>query len=447
MQKPNIVFIFADQWRAQATGYAGDPNVKTPNLDKLAAKSINFVNAVSCCSVCSPYRASLLTGQYPLTHGVILNDVSLDPETGSMAKELKNNGYKTAYIGKWHLDGHGRKNFIPPERRQGFGYWKAMECTHFYLDSAYFSHESDQVQKWDEYDAYAQTKDAVKYIEKNADQGPFFLTLSWGPPHDPLDFIPEEYKNAYPPDSIITRANVPAEMKKQVQNWLSGYYAHCSALDTCLEWLIAALEKNNIAQNTIFVFTSDHGNMLGSQGENKKQRPWDESVCVPFLLHFPGMKNWNPRLIDTPINTPDIMPTLLGLCGIAVPDYVEGKDFSAFLEGGENPTDGTALLSVPHPFGQYSRIRHNGREYRGLRTEQFTYIQDRNGPWLFYDNKNDPCQMQNLVNDKKYENEINILRQILEKKLKEMNDEFLPGMEYVKKWNYQVNEFGTAKNK
>ena len=137
--RPNILFVMADQWRAVSTGYAGDPNVKTPHLDRLAACSIHFVNAVSGVPVCSPCRASLLTGQRPLTHGVFLNDVPLNPEATTLGKVLKQNGYSTGYIGKWHVDGHGRAGFIPPERRQGFDYWKVLECTHNYNRSYYYA--------------------------------------------------------------------------------------------------------------------------------------------------------------------------------------------------------------------------------------------------------------------------------------------------------------------
>jgi len=133
--RPNVVFLLADQWRAQAAGFAGNADVITPNLDRLAAAGINFTNAVSCCPVCSPYRGSLMTGQYPLTHGVFVNDVQLSNKAVSIAQAYKAAGYDTAYIGKWHLDGRGRSNFTPPERRQGFEFWRALECTHNYNNS------------------------------------------------------------------------------------------------------------------------------------------------------------------------------------------------------------------------------------------------------------------------------------------------------------------------
>jgi arylsulfatase A-like enzyme len=127
--KPNVIYVFADQWRAQATGYAGDVNALTPNLDQLAQEGINFTNAVSTCPSCTPYRASLLTGMYSTSHGLLLNDILLDPETESMAKIYKKAGYNTAYWGKWHLGGPFRLGYISEANRQGFDYWKVMECT------------------------------------------------------------------------------------------------------------------------------------------------------------------------------------------------------------------------------------------------------------------------------------------------------------------------------
>jgi len=139
-RKPNVVFVLTDQWRAQATGYSGDSNLigKTPNLDRIADSGINFRNAISTTPVCTPYRAALLTGQYPTTTGMIFNDLHLPEESYTMAEMFKESGYATAYIGKWHLDGMMRDQFTPPERRQGFEYWKALECSHEYNELFYY---------------------------------------------------------------------------------------------------------------------------------------------------------------------------------------------------------------------------------------------------------------------------------------------------------------------
>ena len=184
-----------------STGYNGDPNVRTPVLDRLASQSVSFDTAVSSCPVCCPYRASLLTGQYPLTNGVFINDVELKPNGATLGEAFAKAGYRTGYIGKWHLYGspdgqNGRRlAYIPPEKRFGFDYWKACECTHEYNQSLYYEGNDPTPKYWPGYDAIAQTDDACGFIERQAKTSdPFFLLLSLGPPHFPLSTAPEKYR-------------------------------------------------------------------------------------------------------------------------------------------------------------------------------------------------------------------------------------------------------------
>jgi len=440
--KPNLVFVFADQWRAEATGYAGNGDVRTPNLDQLGAEGINFENAVSCCPVCSPYRASLLTGQYPLTHGVFLNDVLLKSEAVSIAEVYQRAGYRTGYIGKWHLDGNQRSAFIPRERRQGFEFWKVLGCTHAYNNSFYYGDESVKL-KWDGYDAIAQTREAQRYIRERAGDAPFILFLSWGPPHSPYETAPEKYRRLFKPEGIALRANVPEADRENARQALAGYYAHITALDDCIGDLRQTLRETGIEEDTIFVFTSDHGDMLYSHGGQNKQQPWDESIRVPFLLRYPALLGRQGRTIDAPINTPDIMPTLLGLSGIVIPKTVQGSDFSPVLTGKSPVPDNAALICCPAPFGQWTRAK-GGREYRGVRTRRYTYVRDLKGPWLLFDNEKDPCQLANLCNRPEHAGLQADLEALLAKKLRETNDEFLSGGDYIKKWDYQVDDSGTV---
>jgi arylsulfatase A-like enzyme len=442
-KRPNVIYVFADQWRAQATGYAGDQNVRTPHVDRLAAESVNLVNAVSCCPVCSPYRASLMTGRYPLTNGVFLNDVLLRSEAVSLAEVYRQEGYQTAYIGKWHLDGNHRSAFIPRERRQGFEFWKALDCTHAYNNSFYYGDENIRL-KWEGYDAIAQTHEAQQYIRTHAGGPPFLLVLSWGPPHDPYGTAPEQYKALFKPDELKLRPNVPEAHRNKARQALAGYYAHIAALDDCVGELRKTIQEAGIENDTIFVFTSDHGNMLFSQGGQNKQQPWDESIRVPFLLRYPALLGTRGRSIDVPLNSPDIMPTLLGLSGIAVPKTVEGVDFSGVLTGQAPVPDYAALIECPSPFGQWTRAR-GGREYRGIRTRRYTYVRDRQGPWLLYDNRQDPYQLDNLCNQPQHAALQASLDALLSKRLKETNDAFLSGPDYITKWGYEVDASGTVR--
>jgi len=439
-QKPNVVFVFADQWRAQAAGYAGDTNVRTPALDRLAAQAVRFTTAVSTCPVCSPYRASLLTGRYPLTHGVFLNDVCLSNEAVSMAQAFKQGGYRTAYIGKWHLDGHGRSSFIPPERRQGFEFWRTLECTHDYNNSCYYADENVKL-KWDGYDAIAQTREAQGYIRSQAGKGPFLLVLSWGPPHNPYQTAPAQYAQKYKPDALVLRPNVPAAAAAAARKDLAGYYAHCEALDDCLGALCRTLRECGIEDDTILVFTSDHGDMLGSQGEARKQRPYDESIRVPLLVRWPRLGK--DRSIAAPIGTPDLMPTLLGLCGLDIPKTVEGADFSGHIRGGSAPGDAAALIACYAPFGEWTRAR-GGREYRGIRTARHTYVRGLSGPWLFFDNEADPYQQKNLCGEPAHAALQKEMDELLQKKLRETRDEFQPADYYIAKRKYVTDKNGTV---
>ncbi len=225
----NIIFLLADQWRAQDVGFMGNDHVRTPHLDKLAEKSIVLQNAISGCPVCSPYRASLMTGQYPLTHGVFYNDKPLKPTGRTLGECFKDAGYNTAYIGKWHINGHekgettahGRSTPVPQDRRFGFDYWRVSECTHDYNNSIYFDNANQQ-HTWDGYDAIAQTRLAQDYIRDHAQDKPFFLFLSWGPPHAPYHTAPEKYRNFYEWSDIKLRPNVPKPFRDQARKDIAG---------------------------------------------------------------------------------------------------------------------------------------------------------------------------------------------------------------------------------
>jgi arylsulfatase A-like enzyme len=419
---PNVLFVFADEWRAQATGYAGDPNCDTPALDAFARRSINVTHAVSGCPVCCPYRASLMTGQYPLTHGVFINDVELDPDCASLARAFAAGGYRTSYIGKWHLHGspEGRNERrglpVPRSHQLGFDDWLGFECTHNYQKSPFFQDGDPTRLLWSEYrarwsgapalsdeqrayDAFPQTLAALDVLaDRAADGRPGLCMLSWGPPHFPLETAPPSYQDRYRDRTLVLRDNVPADLRDVAQAELRGYYAHIAALDDCLGMLLDGLGRLGLADDTIVVFTADHGDMRQSQGLETKLFPWDESIRVPFLIRDPRHPGMHGRRLDALIDSPDLMPTLLGGCGLPIPATVEGRDWSAELAG-RRPVDPhhDALLLVA---GEITELRFNGmRAWRGLRTLSHTYVRSSDGPWLLYDNIADPFQRRNLIAD------------------------------------------------
>lgn len=438
-RRPNILFILADEWRAQATGYNGDTNVHAPVLDRLKAQSVNFETAVSGTPVCCPYRASLLTGQYPLTNGVFINDVPLKPNGATMGETFTRAGYHTGYIGKWHLYGspqgrnERRLDYIPPDKRFGFDYWKACECTHDYNKSLYYEGNDPTPKYWPGYDAFAQTDDASAFIQRQAKSNdPFCLVLSLGPPHFPLKSAPERYQAAYKGREIQFRDNVPKERRTEAADMLRGYYAHMSALDECFDRLLSTLDRARIADDTIVVFTSDHGDMMLSQGLTTKLHPWDESIRVPFLLRYPRKLGGKGRTLRTPLNSPDIFPTLLGLAGIRVPDSVEGTDHTGIMTGKpESAADRGTLVSLPVPITEARR--YGFAEYRGLRSPRHTYIRSIHGPWLLYDNQADPFQMHNLIGRSEAKELQARLDRELNAELKLRNDDFLPAADYIRR--------------
>lgn len=437
--KPSVIFVFADEWRAQAMGYEGDTNCSTPNFDAFARESVNFKNAVSGCSVCSPYRASLLTGQYPLKHGVYVNDAPIG-DVHSIAHSFAENGYKTAYIGKWHVHGSpdgkqtGRKEFVPRKAQLGFEYWKAFECEHNYNKSGYFFNDDPTRREWEGYDAFAQARDAAEYIRSHASE-PFLLMLSWGPPHFPLNSAPQEYRDKYANREIVLRPNVPEEFREKATSDLRGYYAHIEALDDAWAIIRDAIAESGLQDQAIVVFTSDHGEMRYCQGLFTKQYPWEESVRVPFLLKDPRRPQAAGTTHGAPIDAPDVMPTLLGLCDLPVPEGLQGRDWSPFIRGEQQLTgEECSLLNLAVSFAE---SRKKGiKPYRAIRTDRYMYARTTEGPWLLYDNQSDPYQMKNLINMPEHKELQDRLETQLQAKLKELDDEFLDEEVYIERGGY-----------
>jgi arylsulfatase A-like enzyme len=433
MPHPNIVFVFADQMRAEATGYSGNTGVVTPNLDRLAGTGVTFTNCIAGAPVCTPWRACMLTGQYPLTHGLFLNDLRLPTDRPTFGTVLKEAGYRTGYIGKWHLDGNERAGFTPPgPRRQGFDFWAVGNCTHNYLRSLYYRDTPERLY-WDGYDATAQTDLALEFIRDHAGRdAPFALFLSWGPPHNPYDTAPDRFQALYPLDRVPVRPNCPNPILEE----LRGYYAHVSALDEQVGRLLAGLEASGALANTIFVFTSDHGDMLGSHGQQRKQRPWAESIDVPLLIRAPNQRPAGTQ-VDTLVNVWDLMPTLLSLADVPCPPTVQGRDLSGAVTGASLAEPEATLAACIAPFAEY-----RGEEWRAVRTKRHTYVRALSGPWLLYDNIADPYQLTNLVHRPESAELQWELEERLQQLLAEFGDGFLPAQAYIERWGYEVDEKG-----
>jgi arylsulfatase A-like enzyme len=254
----------------------------------------------------------------------------------------------------------------------------------------------------DGYEPVGHTDLALEFLD-TLDDRPFCLFLSWGTPHAPYGHVPEECKALYPPETIELRPNVRAtappgyaEPRQPLdREAIAGYYAHITALDEQLGRLLDSLDRKGLADDTLVVFTSDHGDMLWSQGAVKKEQPWEESVQIPFLVRWPGRVPAD-RVSDTLISTVDFMPTLLTMMGCPIPEGNQGVDLSDSVLGGGGPEPESVFLTEPVIVDQGAA--QGVREWRGVRTKRHTYARWLDGtPWVLYDNEADPYQLTNLI--------------------------------------------------
>jgi arylsulfatase A-like enzyme len=422
--RPNLLFVFADQMRGMDMRCAGNDQMITPHLDRLAKGGIRFSNAISTYPLCCPARASLMTGKYPLSHGVVTNGPPLPETETTIGEILKDKGYQTGYIGKWHLNGHPGMNasegqFVPPgPKRHGFDYWAAANFSHEYSNSFYYQDKDAKI-RIEGWEPDTQTDLAIRFIEERRRESPFCLFLSWGPPHDPYT-APENFRKLYDPDKIKLRENAFLADKSII----ATYYAAITSLDWNLGRLLDTIDRLGIAENTIIVFTSDHGDQLFSLYLFCKQWPYEETINVPFILRYPRRLKGG-EVSDLLMGTPDILPTLLTLCGVKIPPSVEGRDLSSFILGQSTEAEPDSLLiEVINPCAVV-QDRTGMRAWRGVRTKRYTYARFRDGDWLLIDNVYDPFQRRNLIYNAEFQGLRNELAGKLDEWLKKTDDPFL----------------------
>ena len=262
--------------------------------------------------------------------------------------------------------------------------------------------------------------------------------LAVGAPHFPHHSAPEETQRLFSPGEITLRGNVTDEYEESARNEAAGYYAHIAALDISIGKLHSAIADAGIFDDTIFVFTSDHGEMMGSHGWRPKQKQvaWAESVKVPFLLQYPARYGNEKFQVDAPINTPDILPTLLSMADLPIAESIEGEDMTPAIGDDEAAKDKAALIMNVSPFaGDFD-------EYRGIYTSRYAYVETLNGPSRLFDMENDPLQLNNLVDNPEFAELQAWLGRSLQRELEKIGDEFMPRQYYIDKWNYRLNESG-----
>lgn len=426
-QSPNLVFIMADQWRGDALGSIGTEPVQTPHLDRLASEGINLTNAISSYPVSSPARGMLMTGMYPMNSKVTGNcnsatapyGVELPQDARCWSDVLKDKGYATAYIGKWHLDSphqpyvdtynnRGKiawNEWCPPERRHGFEHWIAYGTYDNHLNPMYWNTTAPRdsfyyVNQWGP--AY-EADCAISYLDSMKDsKRPFAMVVSMNPPHTGYELVPEHYKELYKDLDVEAlcahRPDIPAKgtpMGDYFRQNIRNYYACMTGVDENVGRIVEQLKKNGQFNNTIIVFTSDHGICMGAHEEAGKDIFYEEAMRIPMIISWP--EKLAPRK-DT-VNMmafADLYPTLLSLMGYKedIPQQVQTMDWSEALLSGKEMRD----VEQPYYYVQYD---DPSTGYRGLRTPTHTFAMHAQGGQIddviLFDRTKDPYQMQNIA--------------------------------------------------
>ncbi|WP_304247452.1 sulfatase [Parabacteroides gordonii] len=429
---PNLVFIMADQWRGQAMGCLGLEPVQTPNLDRLAAEGVYFTDAISSFPVSSPARGMLMTGMYPTNSKVTGNcnsatapyHVELPTEARCWSDVLKDQGYELGYIGKWHLDAphqpyidtYNNKGKIawnewcPQERRHGFSHWIAYGTYDYHLKPMYWDTDASRDEYYfvDQWGPEYEADRAIDYIanqdNKLRDSGkPFTLVVSMNPPHTGYELVPDKYKEIYRHVDVETLCDSPVipprgtESGDYFRKSVLDYYACMTGVDEQVGRIIRQLKEQGLFDNTIVVFTSDHGDCMGMHNHIGKDIYYEEAMRIPLMISWP--EKIAPRRDSTlTIAFADLYPSLLSLMGFKdeIPAEVQTFDLSASILSPENTQE------VVQPY--YYVVPENlTTGYRGLRTKKYTFVvhatNAQTDEWLLFDREQDPFQLNNIAPD------------------------------------------------
>ncbi len=473
-KRPNVLFIFDDQLRAQALSFNGETNITTPHIDRLAKQGIVFTNALSTCPVCTPYRGMLQTGRYPTHTGLVLNWVDIHPGERCIAEVFRDAGYDTGFIGKWHLsagrlkragkhavtkedsqrirkgvEAYVKQNpeteYVPPgPQRQGYDFWAAFNF-HSNFRQAFYYRDTPQRLIMPGYETDSETDMAMEYMRKSVNsRKPFFLVVAPHPPHPPWrpNACPPGYLDKVKP-VLDWRPNVGAD-RGSPNHDPRCYYAMTVNVDDNIGRFMRFLDESGLAENTIVVFTADHGEMLASHNRFNKMVPYEEAVNVPLIIRWPGRTPAGLRTdcLHTPV---DHMPTMLSLAGIPVPDTCDGMDLSAVALGRRGPQRESALMMNYVSHWDFFDSGTLWPEWRAVRNKSHTYVK-----WLkdnkeeLYDNLADPYQMRNLAENQTDLATLKRLRERLNDLLREAHDDFLPGTAYADWYDEKRNLVRTA---
>ncbi len=452
-EKPNLLIIINDQWRGNAMGYEGKEPVKTQNLDAFAKTSFVSKQMVTNYPLCSPSRAMLFSGRYPLKNKVFSNvnskgtpyGIELPPDMTCISDVLKASGYFNGYIGKWHLDAPHEpyintsnnkeiawNEWTPPARRHGYDYWYSYGTyddhakpmywnTNDSRDSFHYVNEWGPKHEADKAIAFFKNEGSVRPADK-----PFSLVVSMNPPHSGYKTVPKKYYDLYKDvrlETLLTDPDIPAadtKMGKLYRDNIKYYYANITGADEQIGRILDYLKKSSFQKNTLIIFMADHGNSLGKHDEVSKNHFYEESVRIPFIMHWDGkiLARYDDQML---MSEPDIFPTVLNIMGVKtqLPADLDGRDFSKYITTGKGD-----YPKLQYIMGSVAASKTNSG-FRGVRTAQHKLVYDLQGKKLnkyLFDIKKDPFELNNL-----YSNNpelVNTLKKDLKVWLKQTEDNF-----------------------
>ncbi|OGV34405.1 MAG: arylsulfatase [Lentisphaerae bacterium GWF2_45_14] len=429
-KKPNVLIFFTDQQRFDTTGVHGNPMRLTPNFDRMAVNGTHCFNSFTCQPVCVPARMSLQTGKYASTLEAYNNNGALEEDEKTLGHYFQEAGYTTAYIGKWHMARTKLEDKrVPKEFRKGYDSWLGMNSVETDSDaySAWLCDNDGNRVELPGYrsDGYADA--VIRYLAEKKDK-PFFLMSSCLEPHfqNTRDDYPapegseEKYASeCWTPPDLQALGGTSARH-------LPGYYGMVKRLDECLGRIRDALRSTGQLENTIILFTTDHGCHFKTRNSEYKRSPHDSSIRIPMALCGPGFDGGGR--IQEMISLVDVAPTLLDACGIRIPESMQGRSFMPLI-----CRDSKVKEEWPGEIlAEYCDGLTLGRV---VRTHRWTYAIERKGDsgenlkgdWVFheaflYDNKADPWQQSNEISHEGYIEVKNVMRKRLKNRMAQVGE-------------------------
>lgn len=413
-EKPNILFVFADQLQAFALGCMENPLVLTPNLDALAADGVLFRNAYSDSPVCTPHRGCLMTGRYPAQSGIRWNNDPIPQGERCLGHSLSDAGYATSYVGKWHLGASGNIP-IEPDNRGGFERFTGYQCYNSFIDNVCFFDEEGTCRRFECHRTQATTDLALERMEAIKDC-PFAQFVSYQNPHYPLEPSPEFaalYRNAeipvrpnHQPCEVYTPTGSPPSPKPKeadpnyqryggsYQEFMRCYYAMVTQLDHEFGRLVRWLRNRGLYEKTLIIFSSDHGENACSHGLMNKGDWWEESARVPLIVRAPG--GLRGHCVEAPVSAGvDVWPTLVDFAGYAEEKELSGTSWKGLA------VDAGATRTEP-VFSEFPLIHQEDHNFWVMvREGDWKLIARQEGlePLGLYNLRDDPYELNDLKED------------------------------------------------